>query len=75
MLLATGDLADVLNFLRNSIVGSEIQFQSPAKKLKKDLKANFGDSRVVTALGKLITNEGICVDQRLILTPATEING
>jgi hypothetical protein len=53
------DLADILNFLCDTIMWSEVQFEGSTKKFKKDLKANLSDSRVVTAFGELVTNKGI----------------
>lgn len=39
---------------------SEVQFERPTKQLKQDLEANLGDSRVISSLGKLVTNESVC---------------
>ena len=60
------ELADILNLLSNSIVGSKVQFEASTKKLKKDLKANLSYGRVVTAFRELITNKGIYFRQHHI---------
>jgi len=60
---AVSTLADILDYLLSTIMGSEVQFQSSTKQFKKNLEANLGDRRIVTTFGELVPNKCVCICQ------------
>jgi hypothetical protein len=56
----------VLDLLLFAICRPEICLENPPKQFEKDLKAGFGNGRVVTPLAQLITDEGMLRPGKLV---------
>lgn len=56
----------MLNLLHCPVPLSQINLQRTSKQLEQNLKASLGNSRIISALGQLIPNEGMLRPSKLM---------